>query len=75
MCQVWLLPDTQDGQCPQIFHSFTVYVKGASPFERGDDGNDVDVEDDTNNDYDADEEEIPSRFVALPRVFLVSTTK
>ena len=52
-----------------------MYVKGASPFERGDDGNDVDVEDDTNNDYDADEEEIPSRFVALPRVFLVSTTK
>ena len=32
MCQVWLLPDTQDGQCAQLFHSFTVYVKGASPF-------------------------------------------
>ena len=32
MCQVWLLPDTQDGQCPQIFHSFMVYVKGASLF-------------------------------------------
>ena len=45
-------------------------------FERGDDGNDVDVDDDTNNDYNDDyEEEIPSRFVALPRVFLVSTTK
>ena len=44
-------------------------------FERGDDGNDVDVDDDTNNDYDDDAEEIPSRFVALPRVFLVSTTK
>ena len=44
-------------------------------FERDDDGNDVDVDDDTNNDYDDDEEEIPSRFVALPRVFLVSTTK
>ena len=46
-------------------------------FERGDDGNDVDVEDGTNNNHDDDddEEEIPSRFVALPRVFLVSTTK
>ena len=32
MCQVWLLPDTWDGQCPQLLHSFTVYVKGASPF-------------------------------------------
>ena len=44
-------------------------------FERGDDGNDVDVEDDTNVNHDDDEEEIPSRFVALPRVSLVSTTK
>ena len=44
--------------------------------ERGDDdGNDVDVEDDTNVNHDDDEEEIPSRFVALPRVSLVSTTK
>ena len=34
MCRVWLLPDTSDGHCPQIFHSFTVYVKGASPFEQ-----------------------------------------
>ena len=44
-------------------------------FERGDDGNDVDVDvdDDSNNDYDDDEEEIPSRFVALPRVFLRTT--
>ena len=33
MCQVWLLPDTKDGQCAQLFHSFTVYVKGASPFD------------------------------------------
>ena len=43
--------------------------------ERGDDCNDFDVEDGTNNNQDDDEEEIPSRFVALPRVFLVSTTK
>ena len=32
LCQRWLLPDTQDGQYPQIFRSFMVNVKGASPF-------------------------------------------
>ena len=32
VCQIWSLPDAQDGLYPQIFRSFTVYVKGASPF-------------------------------------------
>ena len=34
MCQVWSLPDPYDGQGSQFFHNFTVYVKGASPFEK-----------------------------------------
>ena len=29
--QVWLLLDTYDGQCAQLFHIFTIYVKGATP--------------------------------------------
>ena len=33
VCRVWSLPDSQDGQCTQLFVSFTVYVKVASPFQ------------------------------------------
>ena len=32
VCQVGSLLDTYDSQCTQIYHSFTVYLKGASPF-------------------------------------------
>ena len=29
-----IAPGHQDGQCAQLFHSFMVYVKGASPFDQ-----------------------------------------
>ena len=31
VCQVGSLLDTYDSQCTQIYHSFTVYLKGANP--------------------------------------------